>query len=151
MYLNLPMKLWTLLTMNYLCYRVLGATLVRETTWFLFDFGINNQLLLHLFYWKRIYYCSSLRKRIFIGVGGRKDFLLIFWFFVMFFWKWVRKILMSMFKRRRGKRRVLERSQNRLIEAVSLNKYIRRKFLLINSLKFSLNLHKILFPKKIPS
>ena len=48
MYLNLPMKLWTLLTMNYLCYRVLGATLVRDTTWFLFDFGINNQLLLHL-------------------------------------------------------------------------------------------------------
>ena len=74
MYLNLPMKLWTLLTMNYLCYRVLGATLVRETTWFLFDFGINNQLLLHLFIGREFIIASSWTKGIFIGKVEGKIF-----------------------------------------------------------------------------
>ena len=58
---------------------------------------------------------------------------------------------MSVFKQRRGKRKVLVRSQKRLRKLVSLNKYIRRKFLLIHSKKVNPNPHKIISPKKIPS
>ena len=57
---------------------------------------------------------------------------------------------MSVFKQRRGKRKVLVRRQKRLRKFVSLNKYIKRRFL-IHSKKVNPNPHKIISLKKIPS